>query len=95
MAGEEELQRMLKDECDIVFDVNPQRVGAQKHEVFENVRTATTVSKAKELGASAWDIREWYKKGAVSAAGNPAVSPNTNVAASVERLEKLKKTMSP
>ena len=50
-------------ECKVRFGDNSHKAGTEVFEKFEKAKGAKTVGKAKELGASAWKLGEWFKKG--------------------------------
>ena len=57
------LKLLHNEDCNIFFSKdNPHRQNTNKHAVYEAARGATTVKKAKETGASLWDLKELMNK---------------------------------
>ena len=48
---------------------NPQKPSTLSHAKYEAIKTATTVGQAKQLGASAWELAQWFKKDAMRISG--------------------------
>eukprot|EP00973_Karenia_brevis_P032473 4478200-Karenia_brevis.AAC.1 len=71
---EETTIQLGMEETKITFTSNPHRETSNKFGVFEKVRGTQTVGEAKSAGASAWDLKEWFKKGALEILSTPASS---------------------
>ena len=63
MAGEEWVK---SGETIIEFDMeNPHKQNTNVFQKYESVKEAKTVAEAKEKGAKAWDLVDWYKRGSL------------------------------
>ena len=80
------------------FGENPHKAGTEVFEKFEKAKGAKTVGEAKELGASAWELGEWFKKGRLKVemeitGGDTAVDVDSQEDASVKaKVTKLEST---
>lgn len=61
----ESLDLLANPKSQISFGDNPHREGSKKAEIFEKCRSSKSIGMAKEMGASNWDLREWFKKSAL------------------------------
>ena len=77
--SEEILELLSKESTQISFKENPHRESTKKYNVFKTASKATSVGEAKTHGASAWDLREWYKKSALDIQSplNPLKDPSS------------------
>ena len=64
--GEESIRQLQHEDTKISFQLNPHRTG-KKYEVFQKCldEKDITTKRAKELEASLWDLKQWYKNGAI------------------------------
>ena len=58
----DDLEMLTYGGAHLIFKANPHREGSQKHILYENVRNCKTISDAKAMGATQWDLRDWLKK---------------------------------
>ena len=42
---------------------NPHKVDTESYRKYEQAKDSKSVGEAREKGASAWDLQEWFKKG--------------------------------
>ena len=82
------LLQLSQEDCGITFgDRSPHGKGTQKFSVFENAQKTKTTGEAKKLGASLWDIKEWYRKGCLKLTSEILVNDK------VSQLEKTKRLL--
>ena len=65
------IEMLGNDKTMVYFQVNS-HVRGQKFEIFENCLREEKISigRIRELGASTWDLKTWFKKGAITIAGS-------------------------
>ena len=62
---DEIIELLSNESTQIFFKENPHRELSKKYDVFQAASKTNSVGEAKTQGASAWDLREWYKKSAL------------------------------
>lgn len=73
--SEESLNQLGDDRTVISFENNP-HVRGQKFEIFERClqEKEMTIRRARELGASLWDLKNWFQKSSISIKIDPSLS---------------------
>ena len=62
-----DLNRILENAIDIQFNVgNPHRTGTKSLDLFEAIKGCRTIADARAIGATLWNLKEYYKSGALS-----------------------------